>query len=237
LFLLVAVFAGWFAYDGWVGYPRENWKGHLEQLPPEEREGAKDVRINELVIEESIPRLREALKQHTLAAQRAALEELYGEPPAHENSESWFYFGPAFGITIPLENGKPTADLIPRRTEKSTADILFQRALAVGLGLFSLGLLRLLVRTFRTRLVLDDEGLAYQGKGPIAWEAMKSLDISHFAKKGWVDLIYNDHGTERKLRLDEYHLAKFDETIDELCARRAFEHPSPPKEDEPAPQT
>ncbi len=237
LFLLVTVFAGWFAYDGLIGYPRQNRDGHLEQLPPEEREGAKGVQINELVVEESIPRVREALKQHTLAAQRKALREVLGEPPAHENSEAWFYFGPTFGITIPLENGKPTADLIPRRTEKSASDILLQQAFAIGLGIFSLVLLRQLVRVLGTRLVLSEEGLAYQGKGPVAWEAMKSLGTSSFQKKGWVDLIYDDHGTDRKLRLDEYHLARFDETIHELCARKAFDNPLPAKDDDPAPQT
>ena len=37
LFLMVLVFGLWFAYDGWIGYPGENYRENLEQLPSEQR--------------------------------------------------------------------------------------------------------------------------------------------------------------------------------------------------------
>ena len=97
----------------------------------------------------------------------------------------------------------------------------------------------------RTHLLLDDTGLTYN-RGPlIRWEDMKALDISTFARKGWVHLIYEQSGPERsrmseqraggeqRLKLDEYHLARFDEVIDEICVRKHFENPLPVKEPPP----
>jgi len=228
LFLMVAVFAVWFAYDGWIGYPQKNREEHLDQLPPEEREKANGVRIYASVTKETLPAARVALKKRTVAGQREALEKLYDGPPSYENEDVWYYFGPTFGVAIPLEKGKP-AKLSAHRTKKSSTDIIGQKVLAVVLGILSLYLLRLLIRTFRTHLVLSEDGLTYQGDGPIGWDDMKRLDAARFSKKGWVDLIYQSQGDERRLRLDEYHLAKFDDVIDELCKRKGFENPLPVK--------
>lgn len=83
------------------------------------------------------------------------------------------------------------------------------------------------MRVRGTRLVLDESGLTYQGKGPISWDAMRRLDTARFNEKGWVDLRYDESGTENSIRLDEYHIARFEEVIDEICTRKGFENPLP----------
>ena len=59
---------------------------------------------------------------------------------------------------------------------------------------------------------------------------MKALETSRFTKKGWVDLVYDDNGVEREMRLDEYHLAAFEEIIDAICVRKGFANPLPVRE-------
>jgi hypothetical protein len=230
MFIGVTTFAFWFAYDGWIGYPKKNLAEHLEQLPSDERENAAGAVIFEQVTATSLEAAKAALKNRDPAQRRAALETLYGGPPSHKNAEAWYYFGPSFGITMPLENGR-LERAIGRKTKKSATDILIQRSLAVGLGIGALALLWSLVRVLQTRLVLDDGGLSYRGRGPIRWEDMKTLDTRRFAKKGWVDLIHDDHGTKRSLRLDEYHLAEFAAVIGEMCRRKGFEDPLVTDED------
>ncbi len=56
---------------------------------------------------------------------------------------------------------------------------------------------------------------------------MKALETEMFDKKGWVDLVYDENGAERDIRLDEYHLARFDEVIDAICERKGFRNPLP----------
>jgi hypothetical protein len=227
LLIMVAGFSGWFAYDGYVGYPAKNRAEHLQQLPtPEEREKARNAPIYPSVTAGSVPQAIKALNKMGKAAQMEALREVFGGPPSYENAEALFYFGPTYRIMIPVKGGRlSTPQGSP--SEKNDSTIASQKVLAFALAILSVYCLWLFIRVVRTQLVLDDGGLSYQGRGPIRWDDMRAMDISSFSKKGWVDLTYDDHGTERKLRLDEYHLAKFDEVIDELCARKGFENPLP----------
>jgi hypothetical protein len=239
LLIMVAGFSCWFAYDGYIGYPAKNRQEHLQQLPTQaERENAKDAKIYETVTPESLPKALAAMNKiigsRATQEQEQALKDVFGGPPSAKSAEAWFYFGPTFRIKIPLVEGRFSR---PEGTpaEKNDSTIAGQKLLAYVLAIVSIYCLWLLVRVLRTHLVLDEGGLSYQGRGPIRWDDMKALDISRFSRKGWVDLTYNDNGTDRTLRLDEYHCARFDEVIDELCARKGFENPLPveKKEDQP----
>ncbi|MBN2561431.1 MAG: hypothetical protein JXQ75_10925 [Phycisphaerae bacterium] len=232
LFLMMAVFAVYFAYDGWWGYPKQNKEEHLEQLSSEQRAAAKGARVYETVTKESMADVSEALNKFDTATKREALEEVFGGPPSYENSEAWYYFGPVCWIKIPLRGGRPGKPLV-QSAGKSETDIFWQKLLAVLLGVASLYVAWRLVHVVRTRLILDESGLVYRGKGPIPWDDLKGLDSERFTKKGWVDLVYTAGGAEQKVRLDEYHLAKFDEVIDEICKRKGFENPLPVKDGKP----
>jgi len=226
--LLLAAFcagmAGWFAYDGWVGYLAKNIQEHRDQLSPEERAKVPHPKIYPTVTKQSVAGAKEATKKIDADAQRKALQALYGGPPSFEDDKAWYYFGPAYRVKVILKNGKPRK-IITQAAEKTMGEIRSQKALAIILGVVSLLLLLHLIRVWRTHLVLDDDGLRLGRIGPIRWDQMESLNCDRFQKKGWVDLLYSNNGTERRLRLDEYHLAGFDEVIAALCSRKKFEDP------------
>lgn len=226
MLLMVAFFAAWFAYDGWVGYPAKNFEDLLKQMPPELREKATSATVYPSITEAILPFMEEAKQAPSVVAARDILETAVGGPPSLESSDAWFYFGPALGFKLSIERGAP-ARLSAMRTPKSAMDIRLQQYIAMGLiGLTAyLIVFNLMLR--RTRMVLNDAGLTVAGTGPIPWSAMKSLDISRFADKGWVDLIYDDHGSPRTLRLNEYHHSAFDDVIDALCRQKGFENPLP----------
>ncbi len=223
-FLMVAVFAVWFGYDGWIGYPEHNREEHLEQLAVEEREQAANLPVYDSVTEAENDGLAKALRQPNLAAQEQALERLYGAPPSFRGKAAWYYFGPVYCVKIPIDGGK-LGDAMPLRLQKTALDILLQKGLAIALGIVGLVLGWQVLGVMRTRLRLDDEGLVYRGRGRVAWDDMKSLRSGEFAKKGWVDLVYMRGGAERLLRLDEYHLAEFVAALNQICERMGFENP------------
>jgi hypothetical protein len=232
LLLMVAGFSGWFAYDGLAGYPAENLEEYLSQLPsPEERDQARQGPVYPTVTADALPKVREALAKISRHAQDQALRELFGGDPSYKRSDAWYYFGPTFRIRIDLLDGRPIkADGSPAK--RSATDILFQKSLALILALVSVYCLLLLIKVVRTHAVIDDIGLACGGR-TITWDQMKALDTSRFAKKGWVDLLYDDAGDEQTMRLDEYHLGAFDEIIDAICARKNFENPLPIRDNKP----
>jgi hypothetical protein len=215
---------GWFAFDGWVGYPEKNRQEHIEALPLGERAKAADARIYPSVTAESLAKAQDAVKKLDVASQRKALEELYGGPPSFEDDQGWYYFGPTYRVTAVLKDAKPER-AVGASTEKSSSEIQTQRWLAATLGVVAVILLFHLVRVWRTHVALDDRGLSLGRRGPIPWEDMKSLDTGRFLKKGWVDLLYQSNGADRRVRLDEYHLARFDEVIAAICAEKGFDDP------------
>lgn len=224
MFLLFAGGGIWFAYDGWKGYPEANFREHLETLPTEEREQAKNAVIYPNVCQETWEQAKEAFRKVGLTNQRKALEELYGGPPSHETTQAWYYFGPDFRVKIPLKGGRIDQP-VPQIAVKRNLDIAVQRGVAIGLGLVSFVVLIHVIRVVTTHLVLDENGLTYRGKGSVAWDHMLALNSERFRKKGWVDLVYSNNGNERKLRLDEYHLARFSDVMAEICSRKGYQDP------------
>lgn len=230
-FVLIAFFAAWFAYDGWIGYPKRNLRDHLDVTRAEAAEPLteEDIRplIYDTVSEDRVAAANEAMKAGSADQIREALTKVFGAPPSFETDQAWFYFGATLRLIIPMADGLPTGKVMQRSTPESAASIATQKGLAVGLAVAAVGLGFFLARVARTRLVLDEAGLAYNQRPVIPWDAMRSLDTSRFNRKGQVDLIYDDGGAERRLRLDEYHLARFEEIVDELCARKGFANPLP----------
>lgn len=227
LFLMVAIFSAWFAYDGWIGYPKSNYKEHIGQLSREEREAVGDLPVYPTVTQARWESGHKAIKEKSPSERRAALEQLFEAPPSYENAEALYYFGPAYRVKATLRDGQPVEPLVGSAATKSETSIQWQLYLAAALAMLSVYLLWFVIGVVRTHAVLDDSGLTFNGRGPIAWDQMKRLDISRFNEKGWVDLYYDVNGTEERLRLDEYHLALFDDFIDEICVRKGFENPLP----------
>lgn len=228
MFLMFAFMGAWFAYDGWIGYPEKNYKEHLDQLSTGEREGIGRLPVYDTVTEEVWVANEEQIKSALPTERRAALKDLFGGDPSFESTDKLFYFGPAYRVQFNLRDGNPSADqIIAKSAAKSATSIQWQLGLAAFLGVVSVFLLVGVIRVRNTKVVLDESGLMYNGRGPISWESMESLDSARFNEKGWVDLCYKGNGSQQSIRLDEYHIARFDEVIDEICARKGFENPLP----------
>ena len=228
--ILFAGFALWFARDGWIAWANENIEKYLAVFPLEQRDAVRTGPWYDKVTIESAAQAETALEAGRPDAVRQALSELYGGPPTLETDETWYYLGPVGQIRVSLRQGRPTG-VKPVKPEHSAGSIQIQKVLAAALGVLAAVMFIHVIRVFATRLVLDDSGLVYRGGGPIGWDAMKRLDSAKFDKKGWVDLYHTRNGDERPLRLDEYHVARFEDVIDEICAIKGFANPLPEEEE------
>ena len=61
------------------------------------------------------------------------------------------------------------------------------------------------------------------GNERIAFADMVSL--RDYNRKGWVDLYYRAGSQEKRLRIDNQKIAKFDEIIELICRKCGFENP------------
>jgi hypothetical protein len=244
LLLLVVFFGAWFAYDGIRGYPGKNRTELIETLPVEQRAKATSAPVYARVNTENLELLLRAIKggetltttvfkTGSLDEKRAFLARLFGGPPSFENDRTFYYFGPAWGVKFDVDSGS-SLQVSPLKTQRSETDLAFQKGAGMVLGVLSLYLIFFVIRVRRTHAVLDDTGLTYNRTKKISWESMKALDSSRFVVKGWVDLIWDNGGVDDQLRLDEYHLANFNEILTAICEKKGFENPlSRPPEKEP----
>jgi len=117
---------------------------------------------------------------------------------------------------------------VEENRDRSEASIRGQKVFATLVGAVALVGLIQLIRIVRTRVVLDDEGLTYNGK-LVRWEDMTALDSERYHEKGWVDLEYTANGAKTYLRIDNYKVKAFKEIVSAICERKGF--PSPFGED------
>ena len=70
------------------------------------------------------------------------------------------------------------------------------------------------------RAVIDDEGMTYGGLRIGFADMLRLVDYN---RKGWVDLYYRGaDGRERRLRIDNQKIRKFDEIIEALCEAKGL---------------
>lgn len=214
-------FAAYFAYDGYYAWPAKNlkWAAQAMGVSPE------TVQPNPRVNMAAIRQLETDLKQRGSMAFSELVDRLQshlGEPNLSRENEYW-WVGPAMYVKAAIEDGKPQLAVEPSR-EHSESSIQGQKWFA-GL-LLAAGLIALLklIHVLKTRIVLDEDGLRYNRR-QIPWDAMTGLRKDDYARKGWVDLEYTGGGATRSLRLDSYHIEKFNEIVQAICERKGFEPP------------
>lgn len=199
--------AGYFAYDGWIGYPAANLEQLKKLTPPDA--------VGQVVVD---PRVVEELRGKSLDE----LKSILGEPPMKLPTE-YRYFGEGGYLSIPV---RQEGGILWNKLQHSGADLLGQKTLAGALGLVGLYLLINLRSIFAMRIVLDDNGLQPAPGRSIKWENMTALDSSRYKDKGWVDLKYDD-GRERTYRIDSFHVDQFKPIVREICSRKGFASPLP----------
>ncbi len=224
LLILLGGFGAAFVYDGWYGYPGENLEEHLKALPAEERDKARDARVYGSVRQESETAAKAVLNRIGVAEQRKALAALFGGPPSYESRDAWHYFGPAFRVKYELE-GSEARRFSAQASAKSATSIRWQKVIGIVRGLGTVAVLIHLLRVLSSKAVLDADGLRIGRRPPIPWEGMAALEDGSFRKKGWVDLVYSLDGRTQRLRLDEYHFARFAEIVGRICEKKGFVDP------------
>ncbi|HOW72265.1 MAG TPA: hypothetical protein PKY77_16820 [Phycisphaerae bacterium] len=229
-FLMCAVFSAYFAYDGYIGYPKINLKWARSALAsikgmPE----ARDLRTNPKVVLEELRKLEIDVKLEKVTVE--SLTALFG-PPTFLGDEDCCYIGPAAYGWFKVSGGKVRKiEAIATNTEKTESDIAGQKWFAVLTGVVALATLVHLIRIWRARWVLDDEGLTAAGR-LIPWDAMDSFATEDYQRKGWLDLVYLQEGRKGKVRLDSFHIDRFDDIILGICERKGFPSPLKPAEEE-----
>jgi hypothetical protein len=225
MFVLLAGFATWFAYDGWVTYPSRNLEAArqalprvVEQMPPPSPAVTKK---SAMAVEE------DPAKQITLAK----LQETWGEPaflgPAPADLDApgrteAYFVGP-YGWVRVLLVGQMVEDIEWHDGAKGYSDIAVQKLLAFLLGAVALVPLGLILIALPKKYQLDDEGLVLPGTGRIPYDSMTAVDAADFSKRGIVRLKYRDAGgRDLTAVLDEEKIAKFDEIVAALCKQKGW---------------
>lgn len=212
---ILLAFAVWFAWDGWVGYPRHNRQLYANQFPA--RPNPETIQIN--------PLATSALaKSLASSASPAADAEKQLGPPQLKTEHDLRWFGPAGTLVVPIPQGAPTFD---DKGVKSDVDLMLQKSIAAGLALGFVAVAVNFLRVRGTRYTLDDAGLKLPGKPAIAWDNMKKLDGDRVDEQGWVALHYANNGATEIARLDSFEIAAFGDFIDAICQKKGFENPLP----------
>ena len=215
--LAFILFAAWFVKDGLYGYRNRNIENARKQLWTD-----APVEFAEVPIREDFERLKDS-KPTTREQVYAALGQPLPPSPgkAHEPER----FVSAYGMAlVPIDsNGRVDASRMQWKSwGKSKADIRAQFYWAV---IPVVAAIYFLVRAYKAatlRAVIDEEGLTYGGRR-VPFADMVSL--RDYNRKGWVDLCYRVGDQERRLRIDDQKIAKFDEIVELICEKRGFRNP------------
>jgi hypothetical protein len=234
VFLLLCLFMGaYFLYDYQLGYPKKNFEDARKALIP--LIGAENV-------PQTLPETPTKPEVEALITQQptdpADVRAAFGEPlftkPGETAGETLEYFVSAYGMArVPVLYGRANLKQARWRPwEKSKEEIRLQLYCALVAFLIGLFVLRRVYKAATLRVVIDDEGMAY-ARRRIPFENM--LRLCDYSRKGWVDLYYQHGPQERKLRIDNQKVRKFDEIIDTLCEAKGFEDPRQVAEEAQAP--
>lgn len=216
MFIVLAVFAGfalWFARDGWLKYPAENLKWAQQQLPTR----VEGLQTNPQAMMANLSEVKPDMPEEQLRS-------LLGEPALVHEGTHW-YVGPAAYAGYRVSGGKVAQVVkIEENRNHSESSIKWQKYIAIALGIGLLYYLINMIRTFKTRYVVDDDGLQV-GSQRIAWDEMTGLDSSQFAKKDRVTLTYNQGGATRSVVLRSSHIDRFAPIVQTICERKGFTSP------------
>jgi hypothetical protein len=225
--LIFVGFAGYFVYDGAVGYPkaiRAEAEAQLAAEPFKQQvsyESLADRAISDVVahLKTANPRTRDEV--------RKALGEatLVVPPESGSRTRSEFYLTRYGSIKFAYEGDRvaeaPIIKLwkgqMPNGFDRSKVKQQYYWALVPLLP--GLWFVWKLMRAATLRVVLDDEGMVYAGKR-IPYADM--LSLRDYSPKGWIDLYYHEGERECRLRLDDQKVLLFDDIVEAICQAKGF---------------
>lgn len=227
IFLMTFAFGGYFLYDGVWGYLAKNRAEAARVLP-----GKIGIQQAELPATfgdtPTKPEIDELLKSPP--SDPAVLTEKFG-PPMHRKpglqGETYNYYVSDYGmLEAKMRFGKIVPEgLVWTKWAKTREEILYQIYVwgAICFVVAAYALIRILL-LLRLRVTLDDQRMVYNGTA-IPFSDMKQF--ANFSPKGWVDLVYETGGNERRLRLDNYRVERYQEILDHICRHTGLADPRP----------
>lgn len=216
--------AAYFYYDYTIGYVKKNLAEARKQFMAH---GWSDVDLATLKPTPTKPNFDALVESQP--TELAQVHEKLGEPFKREDSGSGIpveYFASTYGmVTVPTFKGR----IDPARMKwtlwaKSKDEIRMQLYCAIFALVVALYFLYRTYRAATLRAVIDDDGMTYGGQR-IPFDDMARL--CDYSRKGWVDLYYQRGPQERRLRIDNQKIRRFDEIIDTLCEVKGFPDPRP----------
>lgn len=213
--ILFLAFAGYFVYDGAVGWPARNRQEATARLSaPQPFNGQlKWDDLGETPTQPIYERLQKADPQR-----REEVHGALGKPALVREDDEYFASRYGYGrISYTRDRVSSIGNWIP--WYKTREEVRQQFYWAILPALPGLYFLWRLYKAVTLRVVVDDEGMVYDNQR-IAFDAMRSL--RDYSPKGWIDLYYVENETEKKLRLDNQKVRLFDEIIDAICQAKGF---------------
>lgn len=226
--LLCLGLGGWFIYDWKIGWPAANHTeasralgAQMKQLspprdPPSPLPSMPTKSEFDALIRENAKSLGE-------------INAKLGEPlfSREESGSTTYYYASEWGLaTVPVSAG--VAQITPqswRNWYKSRDDVQGQLYFGIFAGALGLYFVYRTIKAISLVVRIDDSALIYGGtRIPLA--SMKRL--VGYNPKGWVDLYYDAGSGEKKLRLDNQKIEKFDEAIETICRLKNFPDPRMP---------
>jgi hypothetical protein len=215
--------AGYFVYDGAVGYRSQNAKKAHDKL-------ALWTAAQPELGEQPGPEEVAAVRSQKITS-REELHKLLGEPlkPREGTASAGIErFASIYGVaTVPVDpSGRVRYEQADwQKWNWSKEEIRNQYFWAVIPGVAAVYFLIRAFRAARLRAVIDEEGMTYGGRRIALTDI---VSIKDYNRKGWVDLYYRCGEQEKRLRIDNQKIAKFDEIVELLCQRKHC--PNPVKE-------
>ncbi len=223
--LLCLGLGGYFLYDWKIGYPAANREiamrelsNQMKQLTPPREPPAQ------------LPSLPTRDEFDSLIRENATtLDEVSVKlgPPMFSREVSGtttHYFPSEWGMaTIPVAGGK--AQIAPdrwRTWNKSRSEVEAQLYLGVVVCAIGLYFVYRTIKAVTLQVRIDDQEMNYGGLRIPLPSMTRLVDYS---PKGWVDLYYTSGGGEKKLRLDNQKIEKFDEAIETICRLKGYPDP------------
>ena len=213
---------GWFMRDWHHGYMNKNLAAARLEL-------AKYVGSEKAAAAvDNLPDTFDKPKFDTLSkTPRLTREQVHTAlgPPLHvvqqPGGETVEYFASRYGLVTVIERGGQVQQERLSFTPWAKSRDEIEQQFYWGMLPLLLGLYfgYRLYRAVTLKATVDDEGLVYAGQR-VRFADMESL--RDYSPKGWIDLYHREAGRERKLRLDNQKVQKFDEIVDAICQTKGF---------------
>lgn len=219
-FVLCVVFAGYFFYDWEWGYKAKN---RDEAVRYYDKLQQPDIQVGEH------PRMAdfEQLKAKSPKT-REEVVALLGEPAfvkVESGNARVEEYPSVYGrITVRYVLDRVTPNAPPKwdpwiKSEEEIEAQLYWGLIPAALALWAL---YKLIRAVSLRVVVDDAGMVFRGTR-IAFEAMR--EFRGYSPKGWVWLHYESGGQERRVKLDNYQMSRWEEVVGAIAAAKNWPNP------------